>query len=232
MNQIKRLLFPVIILVLLSSCNNDSSNNGTSNSNGEIQNPTFKDSLQSYTLNPEESIQSGPGSCTPNPNSRNLSMTLKAQEENFWCWAASGEMVMEKLGATITQCDEANKRLGRADCCNSPTPNDCDKGGWPEFEKYGFTADHTTNAALSWTNVKKQIDCQETPFCATWKYTNGNGGHMVVISGYKILNGVKQVRMRDPLPVNRGSSRWITYTYYVSHPGYKHWNDYYNIEKR
>ena len=46
---------------------------------------------------------------------------------------------MEFLGASITQCDEANKRFGRTDCCNNPTPVGCINGGWPEYDKYGFT---------------------------------------------------------------------------------------------
>jgi hypothetical protein len=174
----------------------------------------------------------GPGSSCNPPNYKNLSMTLRPQEKSNWCWAACGEMVMEKLGATITQCDEAKKRFGRADCCNSPFPGDCNKGGWPEFEKYGFTADSTNHEELTWEEVKGQIGCLKTPFCATWKRISVNEGHMVVISGYKITNGIKYVRMRNPLPVNQGSSRWIRYTYYVSHSPYEHWNDYYNIKKR
>ncbi len=43
-------------------------------------------------------------------------------------------MVMGFLSVSVTQCDEANKRFGRSDCCNSPTPNDCVNGGWPEFD--------------------------------------------------------------------------------------------------
>ena len=46
---------------------------------------------------------------------------------------------MEFLGASITQCDEANKLFGRTDCCNNPTPVGCINGGWPEYDKYGFT---------------------------------------------------------------------------------------------
>ena len=76
-------------------------------------------------------------------------VTLKAQETNMWCWAASGEMVMDFLGTNVTQCDQANKRFGRNDCCNTPTPNACINGGWPEFDKYGFTFNTTANAALT-----------------------------------------------------------------------------------
>lgn len=169
--------------------------------------------------------------CTP-PNSKSLTMTLKPQEKSMWCWAASGEMIMEYLGATIRQCDEANKQFNpeRDDCCNSPFPTDCNRGGWPEFEEYGFAADQTDMEALTWAEIKKQIGCLRTPFCATWKRSSSLEGHMVVISGYKTTSGIKYVRMRNPLPVGTGSSRWIRYTYYVAHTPYVHWNDYYNIK--
>ena len=174
----------------------------------------------------------GPGRCTPPPTYKSLTMTMRPQEKDNWCWAASGEMVMEYLDASIRQCDEANKRFNREDCCGRSVPDECDQGGWPEFNEYGFDFDKTNDQALSWANVKKQIGCKETPFCATWKVEGTDEGHMVVISGYKIdNNGVKHVRIRNPLPVGQGFSNWFTYDYYVSHGAYVHWDDYYNIKK-
>ena len=55
---------------------------------------------------------------------------------------------MEFLGTAVDQCDEANKRFGRTDCCNSPTPGACVIGGWPEFDKYGFTFLTTNDTPL------------------------------------------------------------------------------------
>jgi hypothetical protein len=173
------------------------------------------------------------GCCTPDANLGSVNLTSTDQHQSNWCWAASGEMTMNFLGAnpSVVQCDEANKRFGRTDCCNNPTPSACNNGGWPEFDKYGFTADHTSDAALSWDDVKKQIYCRHKAFCNTWHWSGG-GGHMMVISGYMVLDGVQYVYLRDPLPVGVGSSRWITYARYVSGPGYTHWDDYYNITKK
>ncbi|HYV95448.1 MAG TPA: papain-like cysteine protease family protein [Chitinophagales bacterium] len=171
------------------------------------------------------------GCCTPDANVGSQNMVSTDQHQSNWCWAASGEMTMEFLGATIDQCDEANKEFGRTDCCNTPTPSVCNDGGWPEFDKYGFKADHTTDAALSWDEVKRQIYCHKVPFCNTWHWSGG-GGHMMVISAYSVINGVSYVYLRDPLPVGTGSSRWITYDAYVSGSGYTHWDDYYNIAKK
>ena len=99
------------------------------------------------------------GCCRPNPNIGSQSVNLHAQQTSMWCWAASGQMVMEFLGVSVTQCDEANKRFGLNDCCNSPAPNHCVNGGWPEFDKYGFTFQKTSDAPLSWEGVKSQIYC-------------------------------------------------------------------------
>lgn len=171
------------------------------------------------------------GCCTPDANVGSQNITAVGQQQSNWCWAASGEMTMNFFGANVQQCDEANKRFGLSTCCNSPTPAACDNGGWPEFDKYGFTADHTSDAALTWEQVKSQIYCHKAPFCISWHWSSG-GGHMMVISAYLVINNVSYVYLRDPEPVGMGSSRWIRYNDYVSGPGYTHWDDYYNITKK
>jgi hypothetical protein len=137
---------------------------------------------------------------------------------------------MEFLGVNVTQCDEANKRFGRSDCCNSPVPGACVNGGWPEFGKYGFSFKTTSNAPLSWSDVRKQIYCKKKPFAFSWHWAGG-GGHMMVVIGYVTVNGVDYVTINDPLPENVGSQRVITYAAYVSGSGYTHWDDYYDVTK-
>lgn len=157
-----------------------------------------------------------------------LTVPLRPQETPVWCWAASGEMVMDFLGTNVSQCDEANKRFGRSDCCNSPRPNACVNTGWPEFGKYNFDFKTTSNAPLSWDQVKSQIWCKRKPVAFSWHW-NGGGGHMMVLYGYVTVAGTNYVTIHDPLPVNVGDSRVITYSAYVSGAGYTHWNDYYDI---
>src|SRR5437764_14893657 len=84
------------------------------------------------------------GCCNPG-NISSLPVTLNGQQTNMWCWAASGQMTMNYVhpASNVQQCDEANKRFGRSDCCNSPVPSACVNGGWPEYEKYNFKADTT-----------------------------------------------------------------------------------------
>jgi Papain-like cysteine protease AvrRpt2 len=170
------------------------------------------------------------GCCTPEPVAT-LPVAVNAQETSMWCWAASGQMSMGYFGTSVQQCDEANKRFGRTDCCNNPVPGDCVTGGWTEFDKYGFTASNTTDAPLSWGQVQDQIYCQKKPFEFTWHWTSG-GGHMMVARGYVSLNGTNYIYRNNPLPVGVGTADIIPYDNYVSGSDHTHWDDYYNITKK
>ncbi len=170
----------------------------------------------------------GACACRP-PLLSSQSVTLRAQEHSNWCWAASGEMVMDFLGVDVSQCQQANQRLGRNDCCNNPFPNDCNKTGWPEFSANGFKFDRTNDAPLSWDEVRSQIHCKEKPFAFSWHWPGG-GGHMMVVYGYVTINDVNYVSVYDPLPVGIGTDVIYTYDYYDESPGHHtHWDDFYNV---
>lgn len=161
-----------------------------------------------------------------------LSVTLRPQETNQWCWAAGGEMCMDFLGTNVAQCDEANKRLGRLDCCNSPTPTACIQPGWPEFEKYDFSVKTTPwGTALTWEQLKDEIDGDKKPFCFSWGWTGG-GGHLMVAYGYSTVAGVNYVAVNNPWPPNVGTDQVIPYDKFVSLAGdHVHWIDHYDITK-
>lgn len=171
----------------------------------------------------------GKRGCQP-PTAAHLAVTLRPQQTSMWCWAASGEMVMEYLGHDVAQCVEANNRFGLNNCCNTPTPNQCVIGGWPEFEKYGFTYQRTSGVALSWDELRKEIGCNGRPVAFSWGWPGG-GGHMMVVIGYKTVDGVNYVEVNDPWAPNVGSHYFITYDYYVSSPNHHtHWDDFYAIQ--
>jgi hypothetical protein len=159
-----------------------------------------------------------------------LPVNLAPQQTSMWCWAASGEMVMNYLGGSVSQCNQANQRFNRTDCCDSPTPMACVLGGWPEFEKYGFSSTMVA-AALSWDDLKAQIDTKHTPFAFSWHWNSG-GGHMMVVTGYKVVGGQNWVTINDPWAPNDGDERDILYTDYVSGSTYTHWRDYYDVSKK
>jgi Papain-like cysteine protease AvrRpt2 len=169
--------------------------------------------------------------CEPKP-SQSLAVTLHPQETGMWCWAASGQMVMHYLGHNVSQCTQANNEFGRTDCCHSPVPGGCVQGGWPEFAKYNFDAKHTSDTALTWDQLRKQIssgsNCGNKPFCFTWHW-NGGGGHMMVAIGYQTVGATNWVERNNPWPPNVGDHDWITYAEYVSGADHTHWDDYYDI---
>lgn len=178
------------------------------------------------------------GCCKP------LQVSLHPQETSRWCWAASGQMIMDYLGHDVLQCAQANNRFNRTDCCTidlcplptepvppEPQPCNCVCGGWPEFNKYGFTFSKTSDAALSWEQVKEEI-CEKRPFAFTWHWPGENGGgHMMVAKGYFSLDGNNYMIILDPWAPCVGDERIITYDYYVQSPGHHtHWDDYYDIK--
>jgi hypothetical protein len=176
------------------------------------------------------------GCCNPG-NIGSQAVTLDAQQTSMWCWAASGKMTMDFVhsASNVQECDEANKRFGRNDCCHSPVPSACVNGGWPEYEKYSFTATQTSDAPLSWANLTSQIYCSRKPFAFAWHW-NGGGGHMMVATGYVTIDGTQYVSVNNPWPPNAvttggGVQEVYTYDKYVGGSAYDHthWNDYYNI---
>jgi hypothetical protein len=175
--------------------------------------------------------------CTP-PSTTSLNVTLRPQQTGQWCWAASGQMVMEYLGSFVAQCTQANNRLGRNDCCNNPTPAACVQPGWPEFTRYGFNSAITSDTALPWSTVRAHIapttassPCRQQPFAFSWHWVGG-GGHMMVARGYQTQSGTNWVQINDPWSPNVGNTRWITYDWYVAGANdHTHWNDYYNFTR-
>src|SRR5678815_3024581 len=115
----------------------------------------------------------------------------------------------------MSQCEQANRELARADCCNSPTPAACVQAGWPEFDKYGFSSTTTAaKTALSWDALKSQIDTRHTPVAFAWDWV-GTGGHMMVATGYKVINGQNWVSVNNPAAPHFGTQVDILYSEYV-----------------
>lgn len=137
------------------------------------------------------------GCCNP-PMVSTVDVPTLPQQASNWCWAASGEMTMRYFGHDVSQCNEANNEFTLGACCHDNSGS-CNNGGWPEYTKYGFTADQTSNAALTWAQVQGQIYCANKPFAFSWHWLGG-GGHMMVAKGYLTVNNVQYVDINDPEP--------------------------------
>ncbi len=192
--------------------------------------------LLSFVSCSKSDNMSTPGKVRPTISSLSVSVSLNVplfpQQNSMWCWAASGQMCMTYLGATVdvSQCTQANNEFGKTNCCNKLIPSPCLNGGWPEFSKYGFSAQTTNSTALSWEQIQTQIGCLK-PIAFTWHWTGG-GGHMMVINGYAVINGENWVIINDPWgSPDVGAQYSITYEDYVSGNDHTHWDDFYDITK-
>ncbi|KMQ59282.1 hypothetical protein ACM46_19305 [Chryseobacterium angstadtii] len=157
-----------------------------------------------------------------------LDVDIIGQETNSWCWAASGQMIMKYLGTNISQCEQANYRFGLNNCCITPTPSNCVRGGSPDFNHWGFNYDLTNPGdALYFDELQNQFD-SNMPVAFSWRW-NGGGGHVQVAIGYSSLS--EMVAVNDPWPPQKGTFKWLSYSAYVQGSTYRHGEDFYNIYK-
>ena len=172
---------------------------------------------------------------------RILAVPLFAQQTYLWCWAASGEMIMGYLGKEVPQCEQANMRFRRSDCCQKTgIAEDCISVGWPQYHKYEFTSE-PKSSAIEWDELVRQIDCKK-PVGFSWEWSDpetfGPDGHYMVARGYIIINDLNLVVVNDPAPWcedrhKGGSIKIMTYLDYDSFTDYyKHWFDDYQITKK
>jgi hypothetical protein len=156
-----------------------------------------------------------------------LGLPQLGQTTDQWCWAASGEMIMTFLGASVSQCEQANQKFDLTSCCITPTPTECVRPAWPDFAAWGFSFKKTSaGEPVSWECLRAEIEAGR-PIAFSWGWPD-NTGHMMVVAGFND-NG-QQVLVYDPGPVGKGSSRWISYAEFVERPGHHvHWHDYYGF---
>lgn len=177
------------------------------------------------------------GCCTPEVVG-SVQNTLRDQETNNWCWAATTQMLAEHFDISVKQCDLANHRFGETDCCDPedegsscPKNSDCNRPGWLELDHVGLKFSET-GTALSWSNLKKQIYCKKKPMGYAYG-TPGVVGHVLVIKGYITVGNTNYVILNDPWSPCEGEERLITYEQYADPAGSStHWSTFYDLAKK
>ena len=166
-------------------------------------------------------------SCNP-PSSNRLPVLYHRQGGDNWCWAASGQMIMEFLHTSVSQCDQANGFLRNTPCCDNDGKGlHCDHPGWPRFGRYGFDY-KTTSTALTWEQLKHEIYCEQRPVATAREFLDGSS-HMVVIVGYDENYGKRDLFIADPDDMS--PPLW-QYTEYAGTDIYRHLRDYYEIKRK
>ena len=171
--------------------------------------------------------------CTPNATIGAVSVALRPQETNNWCWAATTQMVTETLGHGRAQCDLANQRFGRTDCCTEGCPKNqaCNMPGWTMYDESGF--DHkASNDPLTWQKMQCQIFCHDKPMSYAYGPKSGGVGHVLVVSGYVDVGGIRYLSLNDPWSPCAGSNRLIPYDEYANSATVDHWQTAYDITRR
>lgn len=164
--------------------------------------------------------------------------TLRAQQTNNWCWAAVTQMLAQHVGNSVAQCDLANHRFGRTDCCDNqnagsdcPKTDACNMPGWLELDFAGVKFEEQ-EAARTWAEIRSQIYCSKKPMGYAYG-TPGVVGHVVVIKGYITVAGTNYVILNDPWAPCVGSERLLEYSSYADPPGAStHWRTWFNIAKK
>jgi hypothetical protein len=140
------------------------------------------------------------GCCTP-LHSDLHAVNLFPQHRDWWCWAATTEMISDYYGHRVQQCDSVNFVHGTAPNCCTGCAGNCPCWGWQWGASIGDIQNNWTHwdfsyqyvsAALSWSVLKKtlskQTNCRKSPIQAVWWWYDGMGhrtsGHVVNITGY------------------------------------------------
>ena len=161
--------------------------------------------------------------CCTTPPSEYHNVTLYPQHRDWWCWAATTEMISDYYGHQAQQCDSANFVHGTPpNCCTGCTGN-CPCWDWPwgasisdiqnNWAHWDFSYQYVSSA-LSWGKLKKTLSkrkyCLKSPVQAVWWWYDNLGnrtsGHVVTITGYIDIKlapmTLKMVYYNNPAPMD------------------------------
>ncbi len=176
--------------------------------------------------------------CTPSATIGSVNNTLRPQETDNWCWAAVTQMMAENEGISISQCDLANHRFSKTNCCNfqnegqsCPKTNDCNEPGWLELDFAGVNFSESATAQ-TYAKIKSNIYCGKNVMGYAYG-TSGVVGHVVAVRGYVTVGNTNYVVLNDPWAPCHGSERLLTYEEYADPSGTAtHWNTWYDTSKK
>ncbi|MEV0678727.1 papain-like cysteine protease family protein [Actinosynnema sp. NPDC050436] len=141
------------------------------------------------------------GGVTPQAAKR-LNYTQQVQQQDQWCWAATGASIERLLGAGTTQ--QAFCAAGK-----NTSPGYCPNEGAeiPEivdgFRGTGFTAEDA-DGTITYASITQQIDAGIPNL--TGIYWTSGGGHAEVIYGYDTTN--QTILVGDPWPAYQRYQTW------------------------
>ncbi|GAA0484538.1 papain-like cysteine protease family protein [Streptomyces olivaceiscleroticus] len=143
--------------------------------------------------------------------SKKLNITMQAQQNSNWCWAASGNTIATWFGRNYSQNQFCNASFGRQQgttCPNSQaTLGDVQNG----LDWAGINPGSYVSGYLNYSTVQNEINANR-PVETRIQWSSG-GGHMHVLYGFDTANN--WVYWGDPWPDNNRYN-WGDYRYYVN----------------
>ncbi|WP_051732329.1 papain-like cysteine protease family protein [Kitasatospora phosalacinea] len=156
--------------------------------------------------------------------SRILNLTMQAQQQSNWCWAAGGNTIATYYGYAYSQNQFCNLAFGRS--VNSSCPNS--QASLAEVQnalyRIGISTGSYVNGYLRYSTVQTEIDAGR-PVETRIQWSSG-GGHMNVLYGYDANSD--WVYWGDPWPSNYRYN-WGDYDYYVSNGSFSWTHSLYRI---
>ncbi|WP_235438069.1 papain-like cysteine protease family protein [Kitasatospora griseola] len=155
---------------------------------------------------------------------RTLNLTMQAQQQSNWCWAASGNTIAAYYGYSYSQNQFCNAAFGRS--ANSTCPNS--QASLAEVQNalyaFGINPGSYVSGYLRYATVQGEIDAGR-PVETRIQWSSG-GGHMNVLYGYD--SGNNWLYWGDPWPSNYRYN-WGDYNYYVSNGSFSWTHSLYRI---
>ncbi|MEV0372775.1 papain-like cysteine protease family protein [Streptomyces sp. NPDC050636] len=140
-----------------------------------------------------------------------LDISMQAQEETNWCWAASGNTIATWYGKNYSQNQFCNAAFNYQQ--GSSCPNDQATLGNVQnaFDWMGINSGSYVTGYLRYSTVQSEINAKR-PIETRIQWSSG-GGHMHVIYGYDTANN--WVYWGDPWGSN-DRYNWGDFDYYVN----------------
>ncbi|MCC5478377.1 papain-like cysteine protease family protein [Streptomyces barringtoniae] len=158
------------------------------------------------------------------PTAKRLNITMQAQQNSNWCWAASGNTIASWFGRDYTQnqfCDAAFNRPQGSTCGNWQAALDDVQNA---LDWMGINPGTYVSGYLRYNTVQKEINA-DRPIETRIEWSSG-GGHMHVLYGYDTSDS--QVYWGDPWPSNYRYN-WGDYDYYVNNNSFTWTHSLYGI---
>jgi hypothetical protein len=131
---------------------------------------------------------------------QHLDFVMQHQVQGMWCWSAASVSIAAFYNPATawTQCSLANAELGLNDCCGpAGAASPCNQGRWPHtaLQRVGHLNQQLVSA-LTPTQVGAEL-ANSTPIGLNTAWAGG-GGHILVVRGRFLLDGVEFVSVADP----------------------------------